>query len=691
MEIKDNSQRKIPFITGVKDLDLLLKDVYVMEDYICIKQRYNELHAYIKNIVKGCFHIKKCREYPVTLKFYHNDKEEYKVQLRHFLIYIDLWFPLCEIPDVHVMDKSYLLDPEDIPNLSDYINEKLIRVLKNEEVKSTVLNYSISVVMNELRLISIDFSDIMALSFDCGTFIDMHNDKKYHDIMEADFNDCTQPVEIEEKQAKLQSLLVSRLKSEKNNPIGVILRSGTGIKHKQLSEFMIAIGLKPTIMGEVIPKPINTSTLIGGLKMPSDYYIDAGGGTKSLIMNKKMMGKAGYFGKTVLEMAKTLKISKKVSDCGSRHFVEYWIKDKAYLKKLNDKFYVLDPDDEDEELKIVDYRKDGDLIGKNIYVRSAITCACGQNHVCATCVGATINLNWDIADGFAGFESEEVNKVVNQSILSSKHLLTTKSENIEFSKEFYKYFTFSNGDINPLITDGVENINDLAIYVNIDDISKVENMDSDSLYNTYISTGRFYVRNLKTCEDTEVRIINNKEIYITSEMLSVIYANNGLVKFKDLDEEAPLFEVVIMNNELTKPLYELMDLIDKSNDDNPEFQSINQYSNKFLEILIDANIKASMVAGELILNRLVKRPDDVMLRPNFSKIKMPKYKFYTVTKVLENNSSVTIGMGFENIKRQFLSHNLKYRTGTSYMDAFYREELDTSILERYQDDTIQFD
>lgn len=690
IELKDKVKCDVPIINNIDDLKPLLRDIYVMEDFISISKRYKELHTEIKNIVKGCFRLKKCREYPVTIKFYHKDKDEYKVQLRHFLIYLDLWFPLCEIPDAHVMDKSYLLDPEDIPNISDYINEKLIKVLKEYEIKSIIINYSISVVMNELRSISIDFSDILALSFDATTFIDMYNDKKYRDIMESDFNDCTQPVEIEEKQAKLQSKLISTLKSEKDNPIGIILRSGTGIKHKQLSEFMIAIGLKPTIMGEVIPKPINTSTLIGGLRNPSDYYIDACGGTKSLIMNKKMMGNAGYFGKTVLEMAQTLKVTKKVSNCGSIHYVKYFIKDSRYLKKLNGKYYVLDPDDEEEDLKYLDYQRDTDLVGKYIYARSPITCACGENHVCPTCIGGIINLNWDIADGFAGFESEEVNKVVNQSILSAKHLLTTKSENIEFNTNFYKYFTFSNGDINPIL-DGVENINDYVIVVNMDDISKVENMDADSLYNTYISSGKFLVRNTKTGDEEEIKIINNKEIYIMSETLEMLYSNNGIIKFKDLDEDSPLFEVIIMNNELTKPLYELMDLLDKNSDNDPEFQTIDQYANKFLEILINANIGASMIAGELILNRLVKKPDNVMRRPNFSKYKMPKYKLYTVTKVLENNPSITIGLGFENIKRQLLSPNLKERTGTSYMDAFYREELDTSILKKYQDDNIELD
>ena len=673
---------KIPHIKSVKDLVPLLREEYIIQDYIQVKQRYNELYDNIKNIVRGCFHIRECREYPIVIRFYATDENTVNIQLRHFLVYLILWMPLCEIPDKHIINDTYIMDAEDTPQVSKFINTKILKVLKASRLKSTVINRSCEMVMNELRGISIDFSNIMGLTFGAEHFIDMYNKKKYRDIMECNYDDCTQPIEIEEKQNKLESKLIKLLMEDKKNPVGIILRANTGIKHKQLFEFMGAITLKPTIMGEVITRPISTSTLIGGLRTPGDYFIDASGGQKSLIMNKKMMGNAGYFGKIVLEMAKTLKVSKKVYDCDSHHYVKYHIYNKKYLEKLNGKYYVLDP--EDEDLLLLDAEEDTHLIGRDIYARSAITCACGQNHVCPTCMGTIMNLNMDIADGFPGFESEEVTKVVNQSILSAKHLLTTKSEQITFSPSFYKYFTFSNGDISPILKDGVEDINDYAIVVNSEDISKVENMDSDSLYNTYISSGKFYVKNLKTDEEEEISIINNKEIYIRSETLEMIYEGDGMIKFKDLDEDMSLFDVVIMNNELTKPLYDLMNLLNKAADKDSPYQTIDDYANKFLEILIDANIKASMVAGELIINRLIKLPDNVMVRPNFKKHRMPEYNIYTVDKVLEHNPSITLGLGFENLKRQLLSPDLEERTGTSYMDALYKEDIDTEPLLRYR-------
>ena len=79
----------------------------------------------------------------------------------------------------------------------------------------------------------------------------------------------------------------------KDNHLGIVLRVKTGVKSKQLSEFAISEGLKPDLTGQTIPVPIQNSTLIRGADTPSYHYIDAMSSRKSLVMNKKTMGKAG--------------------------------------------------------------------------------------------------------------------------------------------------------------------------------------------------------------------------------------------------------------------------------------------------------------------------------------------------------------------------------------------------------------
>ena len=324
-------------------------------------------------------------------------------------------------------------------------------------------------------------------------------------------------------------------------------------------------------------------------------------------------------------------------------------------------------------------------------VRSAVTCLCGDK-VCPRCIGLTANVNKDISDGFSAFESEEITKVVNQGILSAKHLLTTNSEVIEFTPEFFKFFNITAGEITPFIDDNpfIENIDDYAIYINPEDIKKEEELDDDSLYNTSIYNGRFYIRNLAdpSVPDIEIRTSNEKEIYISEETLDLMNKKN-VIKFSDLEDEMKLFEVVITNNELTRPLYELMDLINsnkKNNSDESIDENIDTMCNKFLDLLIEANIDANMVAAEIIVNRLIRDIINPYVRPDFSQKEMPPYEIYTVKKALKKNMSPLISLSFEDLKGQILSEDIyTVRNSPSYIDSFYKTNISTANLKRYGD------
>lgn len=393
-----------------------------------------------------------------------------------------------------------------------------------------------------------------------------------------------------------------------------------------------------------------------------------------------------YFGKIVLMLARTLSMSTEVSDCGSKILVGYEITNKTILKKLSGKYYKFDQNDDTEDFKLLDFKRDMHLIGKKIFVRSAATCAL-KNHVCARCVGETAVTNSDIADGLAGFESEEITKVVNQNILSAKHLLNTNSEKIEFNSDFYKFFTITGGEIYPNINENesILNIEDYGIYINPDDISKVEEFDEDSLFNTVISNGKFYIRNIVDSEEPDIVIQaeNEKEIYITEDASTMLKSGNGIIRFADLTDEDKLFEVVIMNNELTKPLYDIMSLINRQNKDDID-DDIDTICNKFLGLIIEAKINAGVIATELIINRLIRSANNIFERPDFSKDTVEPYQILTVSKALEKNPSPMIGLSFQNLKRQLLSNELfEERNEPSYMDAYFKTEIPTENLIKY--------
>ena len=676
-----------PIINNTRELKAWLKDIYILEDYLESYEQYRIFQTKIYNILKGCFVIPQCRDYPIRFKFTANSKE-YVLPLRLFIINTILWYPFVELNGINVLDESFIIfNPEVLPNIENYLNDNLISILTEYHVKPSSMNYAISEVLYNLRGISNDYSIILGLDFNIPMFTKLYSENdRIREIMECHFENDAQPHEIEQELSVLEKEFIGIVTGMKDNHLGIALRAQTGIKHKQLTEFAISEGLKPDISGRTIPIPIQTSTLIGGTNTPSAQYIDAAAARKSLIMNKKVMGIAGHFGKTVLMSARTLSMSTEVSDCGTKHLVAYDVLNKTILKKLTGKFYRL-TDDPEEELKLLNAKKDKNLIGKTIYVRSAATCACrNQHHVCAKCVGLTAVINADISDGISAFESEEITKVVNQNILSAKHLLSTNSEEIKFNKEFYDFFTIVGGEINPIVNENSNvNIKDYAIYVDPSDIVKMEEMDDDSLYNTVIETGRFFIRNINDPSEPDIviQVEGEKEIFIEESMLALLRSGNNMIKFTDLEDDDKLFEVIIMNNELTKPLYELMHLLDKQSKDTINID-IDYISNKFLSLVIDAKIDVSAIACELIINRLIRSAEDIYRRPDFSKDTLEPYVIFTVRKSLEKNPSPLMGIGFQNIKRQLLSNDLfEKRTETSYIDNFFKPTISTENLSKY--------
>ena len=671
-------------IPNKNELKKYLKPLYIIEDYTKSQEDYLYFQEQIYNIIKGCFEHKECREYPVKFKFYIKDSEIHTLQLRHFIINVFSWYPFVNLHGIpNVLDETFIIDCDtQIPKITDFINEKLIEILRDYAIKNTILNRSVSEVLYNLRRISIDFSLIMNLSISSEVFLKIFKENaRMREIMQTTFPLNMQPADIEHELNDLMNEEISIFKSIKDNPVGVILRAGTGIKHKQLSEFTVNMGLKPDLSGVTIPLPINSNTMIRGLDKPSSFYIDALGARKSLITNKKVMGKAGYFGKIVLELARTLSLSKTVSDCGTKHLVDIHIASAKMLRKYNGRYYKVDGD---PELHLLNSKKDTHLIGQTVHFRSPVTCACGDT-VCHKCFGTTSLLNLDIMDGVSGFEVEETTKVVNQMILSTKHLLTTISEKIRFNQDFYRFFSIYAGEVNPILTNSeVEDLDNYAIWVNPVDLQKSEELDDDSSFNTFIN-GKFYVYNMATKEYIEIYSENDREMFLTEECLDLMKKGRGFVKFRDMDENTTLFELVIMNNELTKPLYELMDLLNTSK--KGVTRTYHEMCQKFTELLLEAGIDAMAISGEVIINRLIRKDPDVDFeRPDFEADILEPYQIYTVLKALTNNKSALIGLASQDIKKQLLSDDLvTKKTGTSYIDPFFKKRTSTKRLKKMKE------
>ena len=267
----------VPYIHNVQEMRAWMQPLYIIGDYTSDYETYTVFQQKIYNVIRGCFTIKNCRNAMVRFKFTKDAKEEYELPFRMFIINTILWYPFVELHGLDVLDESFILkDPESLPAVEEYINEKLIKTLKEYHIKTSKTNYAVSEVLFNLRSISIHFSLILGLDFSIPMFTKLYSENpRIRDIMECNFDEMLQPHEVEQQLSDYQKEFVDIISGIEDNHLGIVLRSGTGIKHKQLAEFAISEGLKPDLTGQTIPIPIQNSTLIRGADTPSYYYIDA--------------------------------------------------------------------------------------------------------------------------------------------------------------------------------------------------------------------------------------------------------------------------------------------------------------------------------------------------------------------------------------------------------------------------------
>lgn len=653
----------LPRIKTMEEFDQKIRPLYVIDEYAYSKEAYCEFKRQIQIIAIGAFHSGKMMTHPIRFKFYRNDKKTHTIEFRQFVYNVFMWYPMVELNGIECFDERSILTVENIPRVNSEINRISLAPLLDNSVKRSVVGEYAADIVYDLQSIGVYFGLIMALHFDNGHIFKMYD--KYGDLLHPKDYSGLQPDEIEAENKRSEEELIRRIMEDgKDNPFHQIIAGGNPFKTKQLRELLISVSLRPTLDGYVVTKPINNGLIMGALKNPSDVYIDGLAARKPALVNNKDMGDIGYFIKALNILTRTLEVSRRVLDCGTTHFVEYDLKDTDHFALVVGKYM----DDGAGDIRMVK-KSDTHLIGTKIRVRSAITCCCGQNEVCPTCIGDIITYNWDIAEGFATFITEEYSKDIEQNSLSTKHLIHPIPEVIEFNDEFNKWFELRGDEI--YLKYGVP-AKEYAMYIEAEEIIKLEEFDDDFTYNNYIDTGRFYIENIKSGDRTEIQIKNNKKFFIRTETFSLI--KDGYVPLKELSDEIPVFEISIENNDATRPFKEIKDLFELENK-KVDDTSINGIANKMLDLFVEANLKLSIAAAEMGLNRICRKPDNIRERPNFSSIRLPEYQFHSVSKCTEENESVTIGMIYEQLQRQLFRLDLEKRTAPSFIDPFFNEKI----------------
>lgn len=450
--------------------------------------------------------------------------------------------------------------------------------------------------------------------------------------------------------------LMKYFASHENTELYPYAASNTGINKKQLTQALGMVALKPSIDGHVIPVLIKDN-FINGLKSLENYYINACGTRLALITNNKYVRRSGYLTRKLSLANIDHYHDNSIEDCGTKHYVIYDVSNARKLRQIIGRHYY-DIDDsgnkKSDELHTVTKRS-MELIGKKIGLRSPITC-CGK-HVCATCYGRHLSeVNKDVNSGMIAVY--KLTEPLTQRLLSAKHLLSTKTDNVDWGEEFPDYF-----DVN---MDSVYTISDVDFEVSIPKPSPDAYDEDEEKY--WVSKLIISPKDAKK----DIEYNSPMKLYVNPKLMTqqVIKSEEPIIKLDQslLKDDEWIFKYHPKNNELTKSLQQILDLIESN--DHLGISDYSEFVNKFDDLLIENDMDSinsvhiEMLSSTLIKGAVTGKPVD------FSKDEVEPYVINRVSKSVMQGPLAT-RLAFERINDQLVDLETYDETETSMMDYLF--------------------
>lgn len=648
---------------------------YIISNILSDEKLYKKVTEHLYENFKQGFEVKELRECPVNFKFRKEDKETYTLQMRHLYSNLCMWYPFLAINQGDILDETYIIKPTDFTNSGrkKFLDNKFIKPFRND-ISNKDLNLILHETQKRLAQVSKDFNPILGNSISIESYMDLYNrNAEFRNLVHTKVDPNKQPKEVERELDRKTDEMEELLKIEENC-LKPILNCGGVVKMKQLAECFISFGYKPDIDGNTLPVPINANMLVGGLSNVTNLYTETNSSRKSLLANKYEMGDGGYFSILLMKLCSGVYITE--HNCNTIRPIMVEVKSKKHLQKLVGRYY-----NTYDDLKYRILRdRDTHLIGETIFIRTPVTCMAKDHGVCEICYGELSKTNSGDF-GVGAHSAAKLTEPLSQNILSTKHLLTTDSEEIKFISTFYKYLSVNTNEI--VLNINMEyDISNLSILILKEDI-KIKNEMEISDYNYYCT--KFYVVNNKTGEREIVESENQKELIIAPEVISKAnfkMTSDIFIPFNKLDMSSyvaeddseehvvRLFIMEIMNNELTKPLFDIRSLLNTKKDKKETLESVNQ---RLLDLIIEANIDLPSVMSEIVLKQLIRDKKNILKRAKFNSYKtMNDYQILAVTSALEKNPSVLVSLSSQALGRQMADYRTFQKEETSYLDPLFR-------------------
>jgi len=635
-----------------------IRDVLFNEDENVYQERIDYLMDYIKEDIS-----RRHLECKITL----TETTTRVMTLGNYLTYLILFSPFYYFEEEPTDNMIFDILP--IKNFENYL-DRVIKVFgidryslddPEDEDSISITGEIIIEAINKLNKISYIITSAYAPTFSMYQFIELaKRNKRFAEILYEPDKESKNGVfnmkEIVDHTKKICNEIIDIVTSDDENTFKYWIVSGSGVKPEQFSQLFGFIGAKPDLREKIIPKEI-ASNFAMGLRNAQDFYINSVGCLKALITSHIQVKNSGYFTRKLEMLLNDEYLNVEVEDCGTKHLVPLQIKSEKYLDKLRFRKFSKYPSGknlqtfEDEE----DY---SDLIGKTIYLRDPITCAC-KSGVCRTCYGDLWKVTHSLNIGIIACLI--MTNEFTQTMLSTKHLLQAKIKNREFPTAFIKYFDFNRDKI--FLKDDFD-----KIRIEIDgDTFDNDDEDTDELRLdrfTVVDGDKEYVI------DSEIPLFLNEEL--KEDIDSFFSKSNGkyVFKGKDFADYDYVFSHSIENNGLSRTMLLVKDLIDKNK--YIEEHTVYELYNRFVELIMESGSTIDFVHISIIIKNMMMVHEG---REKFKEKEEPSYTLYKISDAIQYCSeSISKPILFEQVKKQLLldQYGTFNKTGKSSHDELLK-------------------
>lgn len=574
---------------------------------------------------------------PVKFKNTFESDIEYVLPLNKFMLSLPFIKAVHQYIEFIDLDKLIIHGDKMTEKMRCTMQNNLVDYLKKygntiKEINEIIANTSLA--LKEL-LIIFSQADMSIYSAE-SLFLDQYMESEViREINNTFYPSNMQANEIVEKNKEKYNILKEEM-LRLHNPFFEANEFTPIIKAKQMEEVYINFAQIPdgSRNGYLVDVIMNGNGTDKGYCSVPIFYAAAIAARVPDIYNEDYMGSAGYFSRNLMILTYGT-LSKTVYDCGSKNTIKVTIEEET-MNMYHGRNYYLSKNS--SIMKTFD-QNDKSLIGKTLYFRSP--CKCNLNEdVCHVCYGSVALKVGNLKGGFI-YTTELTTSRVQQNVLSVKHILKADAEPIIFDGPLDKYFEIESSAVIPKD----EKRFDIYIKENYND-------DLGNGFTMYIGKELTPVgiTNYASINIPQNIIEKGKEVTINDE----VYIK--LSSYKIIDNGGILCNITPIS---ISSLAVYMNIMKMFENDVTKFETVDEAA-VALTGMLNKVMPVMATHGEIMLSKLLRRKDNILLRPNFLE-EDPEYQIVRLKTALQNSEAVTVGLAFEQTKHHILHSILDKR------------------------------